>query len=95
MDYYELKEKRKKAIIAVCTLGFSVAPISLLWKKKNLSEGMSWEKNEGIRWVVNGTFFVLATLACVAILWIIWVVKLIYYSVELNKMKKKMNMGLG
>jgi len=87
-DYFDLKSKQKKAIIAVCTLGLSVAPISYLWKERNLSKGTSWEKYEGIRIVVNGTFFICSTLVCAIILWIIWLIKLIYYSIELNKLKK-------
>ncbi len=85
MEYFELKAKQKKAIIAVCTLGLSVAPISYLWKERNISKGTSWEQYDGVRTVVNSTFFICTTLLFASILWIIWLIKLIYYSIELRK----------
>lgn len=83
----ELKEKRKSSLIVVCTLGLatlfmkSVRPI---WMT-NLFEGTSLMNNEGIAFVLKGISFVTLGLLTAALFFIIHLVKVIYYSIEIIK----------
>ena len=83
----ELKEKRKSSLIVVCTLGFatlfmkSVRPI---WMT-NLFEGTSLMNNEGVAFVLKGISFVTLGLLTAALFFIIHLVKVIYYSIEISK----------
>ena len=89
MDYYELKAKQRKNFIAFCTLGLSVTPLAKLWQGRNVSKGFSWEKNEGMSFVINGLILALSILVCMGLLWLVSIVRLIYYSIQLHKLKKQ------
>ena len=83
----ELKTKRKSSLIVVCTLGLaalfmeSVRPI---WMT-NLFEGTSFMQNEGVAFVLKGLSFVTLGLLTAAILFIVHLIKVIYYSIEISK----------
>ena len=83
----ELKTKRKSSLIVVCTLGLaalfmeSVRPI---WMT-NLFEGTSFMKNEGVAFVLKGLSFVTLGLLTAAILFIVHLIKVIYYSIEISR----------
>jgi hypothetical protein len=84
-NYYELKEKRKKALIAVCTLGLSAAPWSVLFSSStDADKGMSFQETAG-GFVFKIIWFVLWTLLTSVIMWVINIFKLIYYSIELSR----------
>lgn len=83
----ELKEKRKSSLIVVCTLGLaalfmeSVRPI---WMT-NLFEGLSFTQNEAIGFVFKLLSFFLLGAITAAIFFIIHLVKVIYYSIEIAR----------
>lgn len=85
-DYYELKKKQHRAIVAVCTLGFSESydAIFTMWKERKVSTS----QYELVRWMINGMFFIFWLMLISVIMWVTWLVKLIYYSIELHKLKK-------
>ena len=81
----ELKEKRKSSLVIVCTLGLAslFSPkLRPIWMT-NIFEGMSFAKGEA-SWVfkcISYTFFGLAT---AAISFIVNLIKMIYYSIEIS-----------
>lgn len=83
----ELKEKRKSSLIVVFTLGLaalfmeSVRPI---WMT-NLFEGLSFTQNEAIGFVFKLLSFFLLGAITAAIFFIIHLVKVIYYSIEIAR----------
>lgn len=84
-SYLELKEKRKKALIAVCTLGLSEAPWGILFSSStDADKGMSFQGTPaGL--IFKIVWFIIWTLLTIAILWVINIFKLIYYSIVLAK----------
>lgn len=84
-SYTELKDKRKKALIAVCTFGLSEAPWKVLFSSSaDADKGMSFQGTV-VGFIFKIIWFVLWTLLTTAIMWIINVFKLIYYSIQLSK----------
>ena len=84
-NYTEIKEKRKKALTAVCTLGLSAAPWGALFSSsKDADKGMSFQ-GTGLGFVFKLFWFVIWTLLTTLFLWVINIIKLIYYSIELSK----------
>ena len=85
MHLDELKEKRKSSLIIVCTLGFASLfnhKLCPIWMT-NIFDGMSFAKGEA-SWVfkcISYTFFGLAT---AAISFIVNLIKMIYYSIEIS-----------
>lgn len=83
----ELKEKRKSSLIVVCTLGLaalfmeSVRPV---WMT-NIFEGTSFMENEGIAFVLKAMSFFFLGLLTAAFFFIIHLIKVIYYSIEISK----------
>lgn len=83
-DYYTLKEKKKKALIAVCTLGLSQAQWKLFYNSaKDADRGMSFQGSV-FGFLFKVIWFVFWTLLTSLIIWIINIFKLIYYSIELS-----------
>lgn len=82
----ELREKRKSSLIVVCTLGLAslfmdnVCPI---WMT-NLFDGLSFAQGGLGVFLKIFSFFTLGMLTA-AIFFIIHLVKVIYYSVELSR----------
>ncbi len=82
----ELKEKRKSALIMVCTLGLAAlfdSKIRKVWMS-NLFEGTSLD--EGIMGAFLKTLSY-STLAIIvaSIIFVISVVRVIYYSIEISR----------
>lgn len=83
----ELKEQRKSSLIVVCTLGLAILftkSVRPIWMT-NLFEGTSLMNNEGVAFVLKGISFVTLGLLTAAIFFIIHLVKVIYYSIEISK----------
>lgn len=83
----ELKEKRKSSLIVVCTLGLAtlfVKSVRPIWMT-NLFEGTSLMNNEGVAFVLKGISFVTLGLLTAALFFIIHLVKVICYSIEISK----------
>ena len=83
----ELREKRKSSLIVVFTLGLaalfmeSVRPI---WMT-NLFEGTSLMQNEGVAFVLKLLSFFTLGLITAAIFFIIHLIKVIYYTIEISR----------
>lgn len=89
-EYFKCKQKRKAAIIGVCTLGLaglSLMGIGNTWRS-NIFAGTSFSANAGIGFVLKCLSFFLLT-ALIAIPYFIYsVFALIYYSIRLNNLKR-------
>ena len=89
-EYFKCKQKRKTAIIGVCTLGLAgltLIGIGNTWRS-NIFAGTSLSAHAGMRFVLKClSFFFLTTL--IAIPYFIYsVFALIYYSIRLNNLKR-------
>lgn len=83
----EWEAKKKKALIAICTLGLSEAPWGFLFSSsRDADKGMSFEGN-AIGFVFKMVWFVVWTLLSCAVLWIINIFKFINYSISIAKYK--------
>lgn len=89
-EYFKCRQKRKAAIIGVCTLGLaglSLIGIGNTWRS-NIFAGTSFSKHEGMAFVFKSLSFLLLT-ALIAIPYFIYsFFALIYYSIRLNKLKR-------
>lgn len=89
-EYFKCKQKRKSAIIGVCTLGLAgltLVGIGNTWRS-NIFAGTSLSANAGMGLVLKGLSFILLT-TIVAIPYFIYsVCALIYYSIRLNNLKR-------
>lgn len=88
MQLEDALKKKKKALVAVCTLGLSETPVAMLFKdsedtKKQMSFG-----GTPAGWIFQAVWFVLWTLITMTIFWIINVFKLINYAVFAHRIKK-------
>ena len=82
----EMKYHRKAAIIVVCTLGLAATPLKTIFDgAKDADKGMSFEGNE-IGFVFKCLFFLLFSIPIAAIMFIVHIFKLIYYSIEISKL---------
>ena len=82
----EFKEKRKKSLIVVCTLGLSTLFVPKwhpVWMT-NIFEGVSFAKGE-MSWFFKLLSFTFFGLLVVTISFIVEFVKLIYYSIVISK----------
>lgn len=83
----ELKTKRKSSLIVVCTLGLaalfmeSVRPI---WMT-NMFEGLSFTQNEAIGFIFKLLSFFLLGAITAAILFVVHLIKVVYYSIEIAR----------
>ena len=85
----EWKAKRKKALIAICTLGLSEAPWNVLFSSaKDADKGMSFEGN-AIGFIFKIVWFVAWTVLTSAILWVINIFKFINYAISIAMYSKK------
>ena len=83
----ELKIKRKSSLIVVFTLGLAalfMKSVRPLWMT-NLFEGTSFMDNEGIAFVLKGLSFATLGLLTAAIFFVIHLIKVICYSIEISK----------
>lgn len=87
-EYFKCKQKRKAAIIGVCTLGLaglSLMGVGNTWRS-NIFAGTSFSANAGIGFVLKCLSFFLLT-ALIAIPYFIYsVFALIYYSIRLSNL---------
>lgn len=89
-SYFELKEKQKKALIAVCTLGLSAAPWGILFSSSSdVDKGMSFQGTPA-GFIFKIFWFFAMSLLTLAIIWIINIFKLIYYSIVLSKYQENL-----
>ena len=82
----ELREKRKSSLIVVCTLGLAslfMEDVCPIWMT-NIFEGLSFAQG-GMGFVLKLFSFFTLGLLTAAIFFIIHLVKVIYYSVELSR----------
>ncbi|MBD5211449.1 MAG: hypothetical protein HDS77_09375 [Bacteroidales bacterium] len=88
-EYLKCKQKRKAAIIGVCTFGLaglSLMGVGNTWRS-NIFAGTSFSANAGIGFVLKCFSFFLLT-ALIAIPYFIYsVFALIYYSIRLSNLK--------
>lgn len=83
----ELKTKRKSSLIVVCTLGLAalfMESIRPIWMT-NLFEGLSFTQNEAIGFIFKLLSFFLLGAITAAILFIVHLIKVIYYSIEIAR----------
>lgn len=89
-EYFKCKQKRKAAIIGVCTLGLaglSLMGVGNTWRS-NIFAGTSFSANAGVGFVLKCLSFFLLT-ALIAIPYFIYsVFALAYYSIRLNNLKR-------
>ena len=80
----EWKEKRKKALIAVCTFGLSEAPWGVLFdNSKDADKGMSFGGTP-LGFIFNCAWFVLWTFLTSAVIWVINIFKLLNYHISIK-----------
>ncbi len=83
----EWEAKKRKALIAICTLGLSEAPWKLLWSSsRDADKGMSFEGG-GAGFIFRIIFFIACTILTSAIIWIVNIFKFINYSVSISMNK--------
>jgi hypothetical protein len=80
----ELEIQRKAALIVVFTLGLAAVPIMLNWKS-NIFAGTSLD-NGGLGFVLKIVSFLLLTAICAIPAFIIYLIKLIYCQIQINKL---------
>ena len=85
MDLDELKEKRKKSIIVVCSLGIAAL---FTFKPFSGGDGYSWDDNAALKFIIKCFFYVVSSLVIMAIAFVANIFKLIYYSIEINRLRK-------
>lgn len=89
-ECFKCKQKRKAAIIGVCTLGLvglSLMGVGNTWRS-NIFAGTSFSANAGVGFVLKCLSFFLLT-ALIAIPYFIYsAFALIYYSIRLNNLKR-------
>ena len=90
MQLYEAKQKRKKALIAVCTLGLSETPlVKLFTDAEDTRRQMSF--GDSIFGVIfKIIWFLLWTVVTMAVLWIVNIFKLIIYAEFCHRLEKNM-----
>ncbi len=89
-EYFMCKQKRKAAIIGVCTLG--LAGLSLMgmgntWRN-NIFAGTSFSANAGIGFVLKCMSFCLLMVLIAIPYFIYSVFAVVYYSIRLNNLKR-------
>lgn len=85
----EWKEKRRKSLIAICTLGLSAAPWGILFSSsKTADEGLSFQGGV-FGFVFRCFWFILLTVVTSGIMWIINIFKFINYSLSISMYENK------
>lgn len=89
-EYFKCKQKRKAAIIGICTMGLaglSLTGIGSTWRS-NIFAGTSFSANAGIGFILKCLSFCLLTMLIAVPYFVYSVFALIYYSIRLNKLKR-------
>ena len=85
---YEWQEKKKKALIAICTLGLSEAPWSFLFSSASQADnGLSFAGTI-FGYILRVLWFIFWTALSCVVLWIINIFKYINYSLSIRKYRK-------
>lgn len=83
----EWEAKKRKALIAICTLGLSEAPWSVLWSSsRDADKGMSFEGGAA-GFIFKIIWFIFWIVLTSAIIWIVNIFKFINYSVSISMNK--------
>lgn len=88
-EYFKCKQKRKAAIIGVCTLGLaglSMIGVGNTWRS-NIFAGTSFSANEGIGFVLKCLSFCLLTVLIAIPYFIYSVIALVYYSIRMSNLR--------
>ena len=86
---FELRAKRKKALIAVLTLGLSQAPWKELFKSsEEAGEGMSFSGTV-FGFIFKIMWFIAWTVLTTLVLWVINIFKLLIYSIKIYSFEKQ------
>ncbi len=84
----EWQEKKRKALIAICTLGLSEAPWSFLFTSSAQADnGLSFSGTV-FGYLLRVLWFIFWTLLSCVVLWIINIFKYIDYSLSIRRYKK-------
>lgn len=87
-DIQELEAKKKKALIAICTLGLSAVPWRIHYNgSKHINKELGWDGYPGF--MLNCFWFVLWALAISVVMWIINIFRYIDYSYSISRYKKR------
>ncbi len=89
-EYFKCKQKRKAALIGVCTLGLaglSLMGVGNTWRSNIFAE-TSLSANAGISFVLKCLSFCLLTVLIALPYFIYSVIALIYYSIRVNNLKR-------
>jgi hypothetical protein len=81
----ELQMHRQAALIVVCTLGLAAVPVALNWNS-NIFAGTSLD-NGGLGFVLKIVSFLFLTVLCAIPAFIIYLIKLIYCQIQINRLK--------
>lgn len=88
MQLEESLKKKKKALIAVCTLGLSETPLVQLFKDSEDTKRQMSFGNTPAGGIFKIFWFLLWTVITMAVFWIVNVIKLIDYGVHCHRLKK-------
>ena len=88
MQLEESTKKKKKALIAVCTLGLSETPLVQLFNDSEDTKRQMSFSDSPAGGIFKIIWFVLWTLITMAVLWIVNIFKLINYGVHCHQLKK-------
>lgn len=90
MQLDDALKKKKRALVAVCTLGLSETPIVRIFNdSEDTKNQMSFGKSP-VGWVFKVCWFLLWTFVTALIFWIVNVFKMIDYSVFVSRLQKKL-----
>lgn len=88
MQLDEATQKKKKALIAVCTLGLSQTPIVQLFKDSEETKRQMSFGDTPMGDVFKIVWFLFWTLLTMAALWIVNIFKLIVHTEHCHRLKK-------
>lgn len=85
----EWKTKRKKSLIAICTLGLSVAPWGIIFNSsEEADKGMSFEGGV-FGFIFRCIWFLAWTILTSLVMWVINIFKFINYSISISMHENK------
>ena len=84
----EATMEKKKALVAVCTLGLSQTPLCQLFKDSEDAKKQMSFANSPIGGIFKIFWFVLWTVITMTGLWIVNIFKLVYYAGRCHRLKK-------
>ena len=88
MTLEELEEKRNFSLKAVFTLGITAMPMEFWSLDTNLIRGTSLDRG-ALGFMLRIFLFIILTVPFMLVFFIINLIKLIYYQIEISRMNKK------